>query len=48
MFGENYATGEVIDGIEQFLQLRYNRQSELTSEATASGSNQFEFALRPP
>jgi len=41
----NYATNEMIDGIEQFLPLRYNRQSELTAEVADSGPNQFEFAL---
>jgi hypothetical protein len=44
----NYALNEMIDEIEQFLPLRYNRQSELTREVTASGPNQFEFALKSP
>ena len=44
----NYALNEMIDESEQFLPLRYNRQSELTREVTASGPNQFEFALKSP
>ncbi len=44
----NYALDEMIDEIEQFLPLRYNRQSELTAEVTASGPNQFVFALTSP
>ena len=44
----NYALNEMIDEIEQFLPLRYNRQSELTREVTDSGPNQFEFALKSP
>ena len=34
-----------IDETEQFIPVRFNRQSELTAEVTADGPNRFEFAL---
>ncbi len=41
----NHATGVEIDEIVQYLAPRYNSDSDLTAEVTASGPNQFEFAL---
>ena len=35
----------MIDESEQFIPVRYNRQSELTAEVTEDGPNQFDFAL---
>jgi len=37
--------GTEVDGYDQYLLPRYNRQSELTAEVIADGPNQFEFAL---
>ncbi len=37
--------GTVVDGQEQYLPTRYNRQSKLTAEVTAEGPNRFEFDL---
>ena len=42
------ALGEETDEIEHIVPPRYNRQSELTREVTASGPNQPEFALTSP
>ena len=38
-------SGAMIDEYTQYLPARYNRQSELQAEVTASGPNQFDFAL---
>lgn len=38
-------SGAMIDEYTQCLPARYNRQSELQAEVTASGPNQFDFAL---
>ena len=38
--------GELTDEYVQFLPERYNSQSHLTAEVTASGPNRFEFALK--
>ena len=37
-----------IDGYEQYIPTRYNRQSELTADVTETGPNRFEFALSSP
>jgi hypothetical protein len=38
-------TGNMVDEVEQFIPVRYNRQSRLTAEVTENGPNRFEFAL---
>ena len=37
-----------IDGYEQYIPTRYNRQSELTADVTETGPNRFEFVLSSP
>ncbi|MBU4270334.1 MAG: hypothetical protein KKA28_00475 [Planctomycetes bacterium] len=37
--------GNLIDETEQFIPVRYNRESELTAQVSEQGPNQFEFAL---
>jgi len=44
----DYRTGEMMDGDEQFLPPRYNRQTELTAKVTESGPNQYDFKMVSP
>ena len=45
---KDHRTGEMIDGIQQFLPPQYNRQSKLTATVTESGPNQYEFNMVSP
>lgn len=38
-------TGRKVDQLEQYIPVRYNRQSELTATVTTEGPNRFEFVL---